>query len=158
MPPAAQRRSLARSNAHFERASRALPLGVSSNFRYWGEDKTIYIDHGRGGRITDIDGNRYVDYRMGYGPGILGYADERVDEAARAGMDVGGVFALSTEREYAVAQRIRKMVPAAELEHRVIPVLLQEPFKVRTNALFHCRMLLFLVLKEIRECLRMTFL
>ena len=57
MPPAVQRRSLARSNAHFERASRALPLGVSSNFRYWGEDKTIYIDHGRGGRITDIDGN-----------------------------------------------------------------------------------------------------
>jgi glutamate-1-semialdehyde aminotransferase len=41
----------------------------------------IYVDHGKGGRITDIDGNKYVDYRMGYGPGILGYADSRVDEA-----------------------------------------------------------------------------
>jgi glutamate-1-semialdehyde 2,1-aminomutase len=108
-------RSLARSNAHFKKAVNALPLGVSSNFRYWGEDKTIYVDHGKGGRITDIDGNVYVDYRMGYGPGILGYADPRVDAAARAGMEVGGVFALSTEQEYEVARRISKMVPAAEL-------------------------------------------
>ena len=76
-------RSIKRSNAHHQKALGALPLGVASNFRYWGEDKTIYIDHGKGGRITDIDGNTYVDYRMGYGPGILGYADARVDEAAR---------------------------------------------------------------------------
>lgn len=108
-------RSLERSNRHHRRALQKLPLGVSSNFRYWGADKTIYIDHGRGGRLRDIDGNEYIDYRMGYGPGILGYADPRVDEAARAGMEVGGVFALSTEREYEVAQRISKMVPAAEL-------------------------------------------
>ena len=44
-----------------------------------------------------------------------GYADERVDAAAREGMEVGGVFALSTERELKVAERISKMVPAAEL-------------------------------------------
>lgn len=110
-----RRRPLARSNAHFRKAVTALPLGVSSNFRYWGEDRTLYVKQGHGGRITDIDDNTYVDYRMGYGPGILGYADPRVDEAARAGMDVGGVFALSTEMEYDVARRIQKMVPAAEL-------------------------------------------
>ena len=108
-------RTLTRSNQHFKKAVKRIPLGVSSNFRYWGEDKTIYIKNGKGGRITDIDDNQYVDYRMGYGPGILGYADARVDEAARAGMNIGGVFALSTELEYTVAERIGKMVPAAEL-------------------------------------------
>ncbi len=108
-------RTLTRSNQHWQKASRRIPLGVSSNFRYWGENKTIYVDHGKGGRITDIDGNRYVDYRMGYGPGILGYADSRVDEAARNGMQTGGVFALSTELEYSVAERIGTMVPAAEM-------------------------------------------
>ena len=108
-------RSLAKSNEHFRRAARKLPLGVSSNFRYWGEDRTIYAQRGKGGRIWDIDGNEYIDYRLAYGPVILGYADERVDEAARAGMEVGGVFALSTEPEYEVACRISKMVPAAEL-------------------------------------------
>jgi len=108
-------RSLAKSNAHFEQAVKHLPLGVASNFRYWGADKTIYVKSGRGGRITDLDDNHYVDYRLGYGPAILGYADPRVDEAARKGMEVGGVFALSTELELAVAKRISKMVPAAEL-------------------------------------------
>lgn len=108
-------RSLAESQKHFARAVQALPLGVASNFRYWGEERTIYVRHGRGGRITDLDGNVYVDYRLGYGPAILGYADPRVDEAARRGMEVGGVFALSTEAELRVAERIRRMVPAAEL-------------------------------------------
>jgi glutamate-1-semialdehyde 2,1-aminomutase len=108
-------RSLTRSNAHFRRAVTRLPLGVSSNFRYWGEEKTIYVAGAKGARLRDIDGNEYIDYRMAYGPCILGYADPRVDAAARNGIDMGGVFALSTEREYAVAERISKMVPAAEL-------------------------------------------
>ena len=109
------RRSLIRSNRHHLKALEKLPLGVSSNFRYWGENDTIYVDHARGGRLWDIDDNEYIDYRMGYGPGILGYADSRVDDAAREGMNVGGVFALSTELEYEVAKRISNMVPAAEL-------------------------------------------
>ena len=108
-------RKMTRNNAHFRQAVQRLPLGVASNFRYWGEERTIYIKQGRGARIVDLDDNVYVDYRLGYGPAILGYADPRVDEAAREGMEVGGVFALSTEREYAVAERISKMVPAAEL-------------------------------------------
>jgi len=108
-------RTLANSREHFQRAVQRLPLGVASNFRYWGDERTIYVKSGRGGRMTDIDGNVYVDYRMGYGPAILGYADRRVDEAARQGMEVGGVFALSTEMELQVAERISRMVPAAEL-------------------------------------------
>lgn len=108
-------RDLTKSHAHFQRAIKKLPLGVASNFRYWGEDRTIYVKHGRGARVTDLDDNVYVDYRLGYGPAILGYADPRVDAAAMEGMKVGGVFALSTERELTVAERISKMVPAAEL-------------------------------------------
>lgn len=108
-------RSLSRSNEHFEKARSKMPLGVSSNFRYWGDEHTIYVERGKGARVWDIDGNEYIDYRLGYGPVILGYGDDRVDAAAREGMSVGGVFALSTEREYELACRISKMVPAAEL-------------------------------------------
>ncbi len=107
-------RDLTRSRAHFERARTRLPLGVASNFRYWGDERTIYVDHAKGGRIWDLDGNAYVDYRLGYGPAILGYCDERVDEAAREGMARGGVFALATEKEYEVADRIARMVKGAE--------------------------------------------
>ncbi|MEZ5924186.1 MAG: aspartate aminotransferase family protein [Hyphomicrobiaceae bacterium] len=111
---APQLRDLTRSRAHFAKAQGRLPLGVASNFRYWGDDKTIYVDRGKGARIWDIDGNDYIDYRLGYGPAILGYADERVDEAAREGMARGGVFALATEKEYEVANRIARMVKGAE--------------------------------------------
>lgn len=108
-------RDLTRSNRQFQKALTRLPLGVASTFRYWGDDRTIYVRCGKGGRIWDIDDNEYVDYRLGYGPAILGYANPRVDAAARAGMEVGGVFALSTEREYAVADRIARMVPSVDL-------------------------------------------
>jgi glutamate-1-semialdehyde 2,1-aminomutase len=108
-------RCLSKSNQQFRKANKKLPLGVSSNFRYWGDDKTIYAKRGKGARIWDIDGNEYIDYRLAYGPTILGYADPRVDEAAREGIEIGGVFALATELEYEVASRISRMVPAAEL-------------------------------------------
>src|SRR5260370_28265802 len=85
-------RKLTKNNAHFQRAVKRLPLGVASNFRYWGEDRTIYVKRGLGARITDLDDNGYVDYRLGYGPAILGYAHPEVDQAAREGMGVGGVF------------------------------------------------------------------
>ena len=108
-------RNLRRSNDHFARTSQRLPLGVASSFRYWGDDRTFYIARGEGGRAWDIDDNDYVDYRLGYGPAILGYADPRVDEAAREGMNVGGVFGLATELEFVVAERIARMVPTAEM-------------------------------------------
>jgi glutamate-1-semialdehyde 2,1-aminomutase len=108
-------RSLERSKKHYQYAERQLPLGVSSNWRAWGPEKTLYVERTKGARIWDIDGNEYLDYRLGYGPAILGHCDDRVDAAAREGMRVGGTFALSTVREAAVAERIKKMVPSADL-------------------------------------------
>ena len=43
-------RLLTKSNTQFKKAITKLPLGVSSNFRYWGEEKTLYIKKGKGGR------------------------------------------------------------------------------------------------------------
>jgi glutamate-1-semialdehyde 2,1-aminomutase len=107
--------SIKKSNAHYREAVKRLPLGVSSNYRSWGPDETLYISHGKGARLWDIDGNEYVDYRLGYGPGILGYADDRVDQAARDGMSVGGPTALSTEKEHTVAERIAGMVNSVDM-------------------------------------------
>ena len=41
-------RSLSRSNQHFRKANQKLPLGVSSNFRYWGDEGTIYVEARQG--------------------------------------------------------------------------------------------------------------
>ncbi|HWA50372.1 MAG TPA: aminotransferase class III-fold pyridoxal phosphate-dependent enzyme [Dongiaceae bacterium] len=108
-------RILAASQRHRERAARALPLGVSDTYRYWGDDQTIYVKRAKGAWLWDIDGNRYIDFRLGRGPIILGHADERVDRAAKRGMEVGGSTALACELEAAVAEMMIEMVPGVEL-------------------------------------------
>jgi len=75
----------------------------------------LCVKRGLGARITDLDDNEYVDYRLGYGSRDLGLRSSRSRSSRSRGMGVGGVFALSTERELSVAERISKMVPAAEL-------------------------------------------
>ena len=82
----------------FKRASRRLPGGANSNFRAWGED-TIYLDRGKGAEVWDLDGNNYVDLRMGYGPVILGHGDPRVDDYVNERMRDGVSFSLTTEDE-----------------------------------------------------------
>ncbi|MBA2373712.1 MAG: aspartate aminotransferase family protein [Chloroflexi bacterium] len=82
----------------YHRARRTLPGGTDSNFRAWGED-TIYVDRGKGGRVWDIDGNEYIDLRMGYGPVILGHGDDRVDDYVNERMRTGVSFSLTSEDE-----------------------------------------------------------
>jgi glutamate-1-semialdehyde 2,1-aminomutase len=87
-----------RQLAMYRRACRTLPGGTDSNFRAWG-DRTVYVERGKGGRVWDIDGNEYVDLRMGYGPVILGHADERVDDHVAQRMRQGVSFSLTTDDE-----------------------------------------------------------
>ena len=82
----------------YRRALETLPGGADSNFRAWGDD-TIYVDRGRGGLVWDIDGNEYVDLRMGYGPVILGHGDDRVDDYVNERMRRGVSFSLTSEDE-----------------------------------------------------------
>src|SRR5919198_1078691 len=82
----------------YRRAIRTLPGGADSNFRTWGED-TVYVDRGKGGRVWDIDGNEYVDLRMGYGPVILGHGDDRVDDYVNERMRRVFSFSLTSEDE-----------------------------------------------------------
>ena len=79
----------------YERALRTMPGGTDSNFRAWGDD-TIYVDRGKGGMVWDIDGNEYIDLRMGYGPVILGHGDDRVDDYVNERMRKGVSFSLTT--------------------------------------------------------------
>ncbi|WP_374652907.1 aspartate aminotransferase family protein [Dongia sp.] len=109
------RRKMDKNRAHFKEAIKHLPLGVSSNFRYWGEDNTVFVKKGKGARLWDLDGNEYIDYRLGYGPAILGHCNDIVDAAAREAQSVGTVYALGTEKEVSVAKLIKEMMPAAEL-------------------------------------------
>jgi glutamate-1-semialdehyde 2,1-aminomutase len=114
LPQARPVRVLSKSQAQHRRAAQSLPLGVSDTYRYWGDDQTLYVKRAKGPRVWDIDGNCYIDFRLGWGPIILGYGDERVDRAAQKGIAYGGVTALATELEADVAELMVEMVPGVE--------------------------------------------
>jgi glutamate-1-semialdehyde 2,1-aminomutase len=96
--PATPKLSRQRQLDMYRRATKTLPGGADSNFRAWGED-TIYVDRGKGGLVWDLDGNEYVDLRMGYGPVILGHGDDRVDDYVNERMRRGVSFSLTSEDE-----------------------------------------------------------
>jgi len=94
--------------AMYRRALETLPGGANSNFRAWG-DSSIYVDRGKGGRVWDLDGNEYIDLRMGYGPVILGHADERVDDYVNERMRRGVSFSLTSEDEVRAMELVKEL-------------------------------------------------
>ncbi len=105
----------AESIALQQRAQRVLPLGVNSNFRYWGEGVTPYVKRAKGAYLWDVDGRKYIDYRMAFGPIILGHAFDEVDAKVIEEVRNGVLFAMTGELEVAVAESITQMVPAVEM-------------------------------------------
>ena len=97
-----------RQQALYKRALETMPGGTDSNFRAWGDD-TVYIDRGEGGRIWDMDGNEFIDLRMGYGPVILGHGDARVDDYVNERMRKGVSFSLTSEDEIEAMEIIKDM-------------------------------------------------
>ncbi len=98
----------------FARARDALVLGVSSQFRYWGDDDTLVIDRGEGAYLWDMDGTRYIDYRNGFGPIILGHGHPAVVAAVAAAAADGTTFALTNRREVEAAEAFKAAVPWVE--------------------------------------------
>jgi glutamate-1-semialdehyde 2,1-aminomutase len=96
--------------AMYRRATQTLPGGTDSNFRAWGED-TIYVDRGKGGMVWDIDGNEYIDLRLGYGPVILGHGDDRVDDYVNDRMRRGVSFSLTSEDEVRAMELVKELNP-----------------------------------------------
>ncbi|MGZ6339205.1 MAG: aspartate aminotransferase family protein, partial [Candidatus Limnocylindrales bacterium] len=103
-----------RQAAMYARARRTLPGGTDSNFRAWGDD-TIYLDRGQGSHIWDLDGNEFIDLRMGYGPVILGHADPRVDDYVNERMRKGVSFSLTTEDEVRAAELVCELTGWVEM-------------------------------------------
>ncbi len=96
--------------AMYRRAIETLPGGTDSNFRAWGED-TVYVDRGKGGLVWDLDGNEYVDLRMGYGPVVLGHGDDRVDDYVNERMRRGVSFSLTSEDEVVAMETLKQLNP-----------------------------------------------
>src|SRR5919108_6596163 len=98
-----------------KRAQEIIPLGVNSNFRYWGDQITPYVERAKGAHLWDVDGKKYVDYRMAFGPIILGHSYDDVDQKVIEEIQQGILFAMTGELEVSVAEMIVEMCPGIEM-------------------------------------------
>ncbi len=106
-----------RSETLFARAREVIPGGVNSPVRAFRAvgGQPIFIEHGEGAYLFDVDGNRYIDYVGSWGPLILGHAHPQVVAAVTAAAQRGTSYGAPTEAEVWLAELVTSAVPSVEL-------------------------------------------
>lgn len=103
----------ANSRAMLQRAAQSLTGGVSSPFRAK-VPMPLYFQDAAGPRLTDVDGNGYIDYALAWGPLILGHKHPAMVDAMRRQAERPHLYGAQHELEFEASERIQKMVPCAE--------------------------------------------
>jgi glutamate-1-semialdehyde 2,1-aminomutase len=101
----------------FRRALDLIPGGVNSPVRAMravGLDEPFFVARGEGAYLVDVDGNRYLDWVLSWGPLLFGHADEETVEAVREAALRGTSFGAPTEAEVELAAEIAAAVPSIE--------------------------------------------
>ena len=98
----------------WQRASQSLAGGVSSGLRRSARPYPLYFQSGHGPRLTDVDGNQYLDYTLGWGPNMLGNSPDCVVEAIREAAGNGLTFGAQHDLEYQVAELLQQAIPCAD--------------------------------------------
>ncbi len=108
---------LATSMAMLEDAQRLTPGGVGGIRRPYNfvvGEYPVFITHGKGGHIFDVDGNEYIDMLCAYGPIILGYVEPEINEAVKKRMDQGFCFSLVQPVQNELEERLANTLPCGE--------------------------------------------
>jgi glutamate-1-semialdehyde 2,1-aminomutase len=106
-----------RSQELFRQAQQVLPGGVDSPVRAFRAvgGQPLFIDRGEGPYLFDVDGNRFIDYVLSWGPLILGHAEGRVVEALKAAVERGTSYGAPSPLETELAGMIRQFMPQMEM-------------------------------------------
>jgi len=109
------------SKSLYVRATQVIPGGVNSPARAFGAvgGNPLFFDRGEGSRITDADGNSYIDYVCSWGPLILGHSNPRIVEALKRVIESGTSFGAPTRVEIELADLVCEMVPSIEMVRMV---------------------------------------
>src|SRR3984957_10987166 len=101
----------------FGRAQQSLVEGVNSPSRGAAvySPGPVFLERGQGSHVWDADDNEYIDFMMSFGALIQGHAHPKLVEAVSQTMAQGSHFAAATSAEVEAAERLRRMVPSAEV-------------------------------------------
>ena len=98
----------------YRRALELIPGGVNSPMRAVGVDEPFFVERGEGAYLYDVEGNRYLDWVLSWGPLIFGHADPETIEAVREAAQRGTTFGVTTEAEVELAAEVADAVPSIE--------------------------------------------
>lgn len=101
----------------FAEAQELLPGGVDSPVRAFRAvgGQPIFIDHAAGAYLVDVDGNRYIDYVLSWGPLILGHAHPQVVAALQAAVARGTSYGAPSPLENELARQVMALMPNIEM-------------------------------------------
>lgn len=101
----------------FAQAQKLIPGGVNSPVRAFKSvgREPVFIKKGYGPYMEDIDGNKYIDYVLSWGPLILGHSDPDIVKALYESVDLGTSFGAPTEVETEIAEIITGAFPAMDM-------------------------------------------
>jgi len=113
----AEARGTADQEALWRRARDVMPGGVSSPVRAFNAvgGTAFFTASGDGAHLEDVEGNRYLDYVLSWGPLILGHAHPEVVEAVQGAAARGVSFGTSVPGEVELAEKVREWFPAVEM-------------------------------------------
>lgn len=103
------------SAALYAEAREVIPGGVGSNDRGLVHPHPIFVTHGSGSRIWDVDGNEYIDYLLAYGPLVLGHAHPLVVEAVQRQLTRGSAYGIPHRLELEVAELLVELFPSIDM-------------------------------------------
>ncbi len=97
----------------FNEALTLFPMGVNSPVRYY-SPVPVMFSQGKGSKIIDVDNNEYIDYSLGFGPMILGHANDEVASTMKKQIDKGILFGSLTENEINLGKIIKNAIKSME--------------------------------------------
>jgi len=107
------------SDNMYQKALKIIPgaiAGIRRPYNFVPGEYPIYFDHAKGGRVTDVDGNEYIDMLCAYGPIIIGHREEEIDNAVIEQIqNKGFCFSLTQPIQNKLAEKLIELIPSAEM-------------------------------------------
>lgn len=117
--PTSKKLKLDESERLFKEAQEVIPgglMGIRRPYNFVPGEYPIFLTHGQGGRVVDVDGNEYVDMLCAYGPIIMGYREREIDDAVVEQIqERGNCFSLVQPVQNKLAFRLRELIDCAEM-------------------------------------------
>jgi len=109
--------NIQKSVEYFKQAQEILPGGVDSPVRAFQAvgGQPLFIEKGEGAYLQDVDGNRYIDYVLSWGPLILGHAHPEVVAAVKQAVELGTSYGAPSPLEIELALLVQKFMPNMEM-------------------------------------------